>query len=64
MNSRVFKLFLELQNLKSRDEGQDLVEYGLIVLLISLAAVVGMQTLASALGSAFMNIGTGVKNVL
>jgi len=40
-----------LKRLWQEDEGQDLVEYGL--LLVSLGAVVAMGTLASAISGAF-----------
>jgi len=37
------------------EEGQDLVEYGLLVVLIALFAVVAMQGLANGISSAFSN---------
>jgi pilus assembly protein Flp/PilA len=37
------------------EEGQDLVEYGLLVVLIALGAVVAMQSLASGISDAFSN---------
>ncbi len=40
------------------DRGQDLIEYALVVALIALAATVGMNTVASAINSAFTRIGT------
>jgi pilus assembly protein Flp/PilA len=42
----------------SREEGQDLVEYALVVALIALAATVGMGSLASSLNGAFTSLGT------
>ena len=36
-------------------EGQDLVEYGLLLVLVSLGAVAAMGTLASAISNAFGN---------
>jgi pilus assembly protein Flp/PilA len=40
------------------DEGQDLVEYALLVVLVALAAVAAMSTLANSIGSAFGNAGS------
>ena len=40
------------------ENGQDLIEYVLIVALIAFAATVGMNTVASSINSAFSNIGT------
>ena len=37
------------------EEGQDLVEYALLVVLISLAAVLAMGNLASGISDAFSN---------
>jgi pilus assembly protein Flp/PilA len=37
------------------ETGQDLVEYALLVVLISLAAVTAMQTLANGISDAFSN---------
>ena len=60
MKNTMLKLYIKMQNLKdqlSSEEGQDLVEYALIVALISLAAVVGMQALAGDINSAFNTVG-------
>jgi pilus assembly protein Flp/PilA len=40
------------------EDGQDLVEYALVVALIALAATAGMGTLATDINNAFSNIGT------
>jgi pilus assembly protein Flp/PilA len=44
------------------DDGQDLVEYALIVSLIALAATAGMNTLATDINNAFSNLGTMLTN--
>jgi pilus assembly protein Flp/PilA len=53
-----WKLYFALRALIEREEGQDLVEYALIVALIALAATAGMKTLAGAINNAFSNLGT------
>jgi Flp pilus assembly pilin Flp len=40
------------------ERGQDLIEYVLVASLISLAAMVGVKSVATAVGAAFTNIGT------
>src|ERR1035441_4259541 len=45
MTNRLWMLSVKIQNLLSREEGQDLVEYALIVALISLAAITGMNNI-------------------
>jgi pilus assembly protein Flp/PilA len=42
------------------DGGQDLVEYAIVAALISLAAIVGMKSVATALATAYTNLGTKV----
>jgi pilus assembly protein Flp/PilA len=44
-----------LNRLWQEEEGQDLVEYGLLVVLISLFAVVAMKGLANGISNAFSN---------
>jgi pilus assembly protein Flp/PilA len=44
-----------LLRLWKEEEGQDLVEYALLVVLISLGAVASMRTLAKAVSDAFSN---------
>ena len=40
------------------EEGQDLIEYALLAALIALAAIVGMQALATAINGKFSQVGT------
>ena len=49
-------------SLVSNEEGQDIVEYALIVALIALAATAGMNTLASAITTEFSSLGTTLTN--
>ena len=44
-----------LKRLWQEEEGQDLVEYGLLVVVIALFAVAAMGQLASAISNAFSN---------
>lgn len=46
-----------------RQDGQDLVEYALIIGLMTLAAVAGLQTPAQAIYHAFGNDGTTFNQV-
>ena len=55
MKNLIAKLHIAIMNLKN-DEGQDLVEYALLVALIAFAATAGMNTLASSINSAFNTI--------
>jgi pilus assembly protein Flp/PilA len=58
MKDMLLKLYVQGQNLLSSEEGQDLVEYALVIALIALAATAGMNTLASDISTAFTSVGT------
>lgn len=64
MKDTMLKLYIKMQNLLSQDEGQDLVEYALVIALISVACVAGMKPLATAIGSAFSNITSTLNSAL
>jgi pilus assembly protein Flp/PilA len=58
MNLLFIKLYVRFQMLISREDGQDLVEYALLVALIALAAVGGVKEVASAVNSSFGKVST------
>ena len=51
-----------LRQLWKDERGQDLVEYGLLLVLVSLGAVAAMGTLASAISNAFGNASTNLSS--
>ncbi|HEY2469524.1 MAG TPA: Flp family type IVb pilin [Terracidiphilus sp.] len=51
-------LYLFVRNLLAREEGQDLVEYALVVALIAFGAIAGMGFLAQGINNAFSGIAT------
>jgi pilus assembly protein Flp/PilA len=62
MNNLMNKLHISFRNMIEREEGQDLVEYALVVALIALAATAGMKTLANDINAEFTNLGTALTN--
>ncbi len=56
MNNLFLKMYIKAQDLMSREEGQDLVEYALLITLVALAAVAGINKVASAINTVFSNI--------
>jgi pilus assembly protein Flp/PilA len=64
MKDRFLMLSIKMQNLLSREEGQDLIEYALVVALIAFAATAGMTTLAKDINNAFIGIGTSLTNAV
>jgi pilus assembly protein Flp/PilA len=60
MNKALLKLHLLAENLKNGEEGQDLVEYALLMSMISLALIASMNTIASAINTFFSNVSTSL----
>jgi pilus assembly protein Flp/PilA len=52
----LLELSIKFQDLKNGEEGQDLVEYALVVALIAFGATAGMGALAGGINSAFNTI--------
>ena len=64
MNTMLLKLYVKFQDLMSREEGQDLVEYALGVALVAFGATVGMKALATGLNTAFTTISSTLSSSL
>jgi pilus assembly protein Flp/PilA len=56
MNTLLLKLNSKFQDLLSREDGQDLVEYALLCALLAFGIVGGMGAVAKSLDTAFSNI--------
>ena len=59
MQNALVKLFVRAQmalGALKEEEGQDLIEYALVVALVAFAATAGMHTLANGINAAFSNI--------
>jgi len=53
MNDALLKLYVKFQNLVSSKEGQDLVEYALVVAIIALGCVATMRSVATTVSTSF-----------
>ena len=49
-----------LMRLWKEEEGQDLIEYALLIALVALAATAGMNTLATKINAEFTALGTSL----
>jgi pilus assembly protein Flp/PilA len=58
MNTMLLKMYVKFQDLMSREEGQDLVEYALLVALVSLASIALIKGVASSVVTIFTTIST------
>jgi pilus assembly protein Flp/PilA len=59
MRNTLLKMYMKFQGLKN-DEGQDLVEYALLVALVALVCVTGVNNVATAVNSVFTNISSSL----
>jgi pilus assembly protein Flp/PilA len=57
MKETMLKLSAKLQTLMLQEEGQDLIEYALVVALIAFAAVGAMKILATDINAIYTGIG-------
>ena len=64
MKDKLMKLSVKMQTVLMSEEGQDLIEYALVVALIAFAATAGMSTLASKINTAFTGIGTTLSSYI
>ncbi|MGC9199914.1 MAG: Flp family type IVb pilin [Acidobacteriaceae bacterium] len=67
MKNLFYKVSYRLELLKDAlqsEQGQDLIEYALVVALIAFAATAGMATLANDINSAFGKIGTDLTGAV
>ena len=60
MSNTLTNLYAKFQRLKISEEGQDLVEYALLLTMISLALISGIGGLANAVNSTFTNISSSL----
>jgi pilus assembly protein Flp/PilA len=57
----LLRIYVHLQNLASSEQGQDLVEYALVVALIAFGCTAAMSSLASGISSAFTNVSSALS---
>jgi pilus assembly protein Flp/PilA len=64
MNHLLLNVYANIKSFVLREEGQDLVEYALVVALIAVGATAGMQTLANDINAAFVSLGSSVTTLV
>jgi Flp pilus assembly pilin Flp len=63
----MLSLYIKLQTLAEAlldERGQDLIEYVLVASLISLAAIIGVRSVATKVSAAFTTIGTKLSTYI
>jgi pilus assembly protein Flp/PilA len=53
MNTVLLGLYVKFENLVNREEGQDVVEYALVIALITLAAIASMRIMDTSVSTEF-----------
>ena len=61
MSNALQKLYVMCQCLRNDEQGQDLVEYALLVALIALVCISGVSNVAAAVNTVFNNISTTLQ---
>ncbi len=56
MNNMLLQLYVKFQELTNREEGQDMVEYVLVIGLIAFGLTAGLTSLAAGLNTAYQTI--------
>ena len=64
MKTQMMSLYFRIQEQLRSEEGQDLIEYALVVALIAFGAIAGMKILATDINNAFQTIGTSLTAAL
>jgi pilus assembly protein Flp/PilA len=64
MQLKLWMLYSRMQRLIMREEGQDLIEYALVVSLLAFAAVATMQTLATDINNAYIAVGNALNGAV
>ena len=64
MNNLLLNLYVKFKELTNREEGQDLVEYALVVAMIAFGATAGMTSLAGGINTAFSNVSSQLGSAI
>jgi pilus assembly protein Flp/PilA len=60
MRNTLLNLYVKFQGMKNGEEGQDLVEYALLVALIALVCITGVNNVATAINKVFSSISSSL----
>ena len=64
MNTLLLRTYLLMKQMLEQEDGQDMVEYALVVAIIAFGAVAGMNALAGGINTAFKDVSSSIlKNI-
>lgn len=64
MTDKLIQLYVSARIRLAKDDGQDLIEYALVVALIAFAATAGMGTVATGINDSFSKIASKVVSAI
>ena len=64
MNKLMLNVLVHVQNMLNNEEGQDLVEYGLVVALVAFGAVAAMKLLGTEISTVFTDISSTLASAI
>jgi Flp pilus assembly pilin Flp len=67
MRETFLKLYVKgqmLLNTLKEENGQDLVEYAAVIVIVVLGLTAGMTTLATAINNAMTSVGSAINNMI
>ena len=64
MNKLMLNILVNVQNMLNNEEGQDLVEYGLVVALVAFGAVTAMKNLGTEISVVFSDINSTLTSAV
>jgi Flp pilus assembly pilin Flp len=64
MNTLLLRIYLRFQDFASREQGQDMVEYALVLGLLSFGITAASNFLAASLASAFNGLNTNLGSYI
>ncbi len=62
MNNQMLERLVRIQTLTLREEGQDLVEYGLVIALIAFGVISGLKTVSTNISMIYSAISSTVSS--
>jgi pilus assembly protein Flp/PilA len=60
MNTLLLRTYLLMKQMLEREDGQDMVEYALVISLVAILAAAGLHTLAGKITGVFSTIDTSL----
>ena len=64
MKELILKVSAKIQNVMMSEEGQDVIEYALVIAFVAFAATAGMKSLANQMNLAFVALGSDLAGAI